>query len=105
MASKEPRISGPTLKVLGIFLTSGNREVSGADVSRLTALASGTLYPILSRLELAGWLESRWETELASDLKRPRKRLYRITALGVQKTRAAVQDLGMNFGGREWAWS
>ena len=63
MSLDEPRITGPVLKVLGALLSSPRFELSGADVGRATKLASGTLYPILLRLEGAGWLESRWEEE------------------------------------------
>jgi len=47
-----------------------------------TGLSSGTLYPILMRLDEAGWLESRWEKVDPARVGRPRRRLYRITALG-----------------------
>ena len=50
MSVGEPRITGPTLKVLGALLP-GRIELSGAEISRVTKLASGTLYPILYRLE------------------------------------------------------
>jgi PadR family transcriptional regulator PadR len=51
------------------------------DAKRLTAY--GTLYKALDRLERAGLLESRWEeAQDAADAARPRRRFYRITALG-----------------------
>ena len=31
------------------------------DLSKLTHIKSGTLYPLLSRLHDEGWLETRWE--------------------------------------------
>jgi len=43
---------------------------------------SGTLYPILDRLEKAGWLEGYWEEESAPDLGRPRRKLYSLTPSG-----------------------
>lgn len=52
-----------------------------ADAKRLTAY--GTLYKALDRLERAGFLESRWESpQLAADAARPRRRFYRVTAVG-----------------------
>ena len=103
MSASEPRITGPTLKVLGALLSSGQVELSGAEISRATKLASGTLYPILFRLERAGWLESRWEEDDPKALGRPRRRLYHVTALGAQNARAAVKDLGPAFGRLAWA--
>jgi PadR family transcriptional regulator PadR len=103
MASDEPRITGPTLKVLGTLLASTRDELSGAEIGRTAKLSSGTLYPILLRLEAAGWLESRWETEDPKELGRPRRRFYRVTGLGAQKARAAVKDLEPAFGRLSWA--
>ena len=103
MMGTEPRITGPTLKVLGALLSPDHVELSGAEISRATKLASGTLYPILFRLERAGWLESRWEAEDPKALGRPRRRFYRVTAFGAQNARAAVKDLEPAFGRVAWA--
>jgi PadR family transcriptional regulator PadR len=48
----------------------------------------GTLYPVLYRLEDAGWVETRWET-----LERgvPRK-YYRLTSAGEEQLARLVQD-------------
>jgi len=93
----EPRITGPTLKVLGAIISSGHLELAGADVGRETKLRSGTLYPILYRLERAGWLSSRWETEEPEHLGRPRRRLYQVTATGARKAQAAMSEIGSVF--------
>lgn len=59
----------------------------GTDARRLTAY--GTLYKALDRLERAGCLSSRWEDpDHAAEAARPRRRLYRLTALG----QAALAD-------------
>jgi PadR family transcriptional regulator PadR len=60
---------------------------------RFTSLASGTLYPLVYALEEAGLLNSRWEAESPQSLGRPRRRLYKITALGEQVARAEGADL------------
>jgi len=67
-------------------------------------LKSGTLYPILLRLEQAKWLESRWEADDPRQLGRPRCRLYRLTGLGARKAnkvlaevRAAIRGLCMGL--------
>jgi PadR family transcriptional regulator len=88
-----PRMTGPTLKVLSTFLTSPKEELSGAQIGRETKLATGTLYPILLRLEGADWLRSRWEGENPSALGRPRRRLYRITPLGEKNAKSAFKEL------------
>jgi len=96
-------MSVPTLKVLSVLLSQGRDELSGAEIGRTTKLASGTLYPILFRLEKAGWLNSRWETENARELGRPRRRFYQITPLGARNTKAAFKDLEPTFGRAAWA--
>jgi DNA-binding PadR family transcriptional regulator len=74
-----------TLHVLEAFLENPTEELSGADLQRRAGLASGTLYPILLRLETAGWFTSRWETIDPSAAGRPRRRLYRLTASGLRR--------------------
>jgi PadR family transcriptional regulator, regulatory protein PadR len=74
-----------TLRVLEAFLENPTDQLSGADVHRRSGLASGTLYPILLRLESAGWFISRWESIDPSSAGRPRRRLYRLTATGLAR--------------------
>jgi PadR family transcriptional regulator, regulatory protein PadR len=93
MGTNSPRITGPTLKILGQFFQRPNVALSGAEISRSTGLASGTLYPILFRLEEAGWLESEWEEVVPAIVKRPRRRLYSMTGLGAANARASFLDL------------
>ena len=58
------------------------------DAKRLTAY--GTLYKALDRLERGAMLASRWEEpQYAADAARPRRRFYRITALGEAALAAA----------------
>ena len=83
--SRDVRISLQTLKVLEAFLETPAEEQSGADVQRRCGLASGTLYPILLRLESAGWFVSRWENIDPAAAGRPRRRLYRLTPDGLAR--------------------
>jgi DNA-binding PadR family transcriptional regulator len=56
----------------------------GFDIMDATGLPSGTVYPVLRRLERSGWLRSRWESATAAlDEGRPRRRLYELTGAGV----------------------
>lgn len=98
-----PRMTLPTLKVLNVLMAARGKELSGADVARLTHIASGTLYPILIRLEEAGWLASRWEEVEPTDAGRPRRRLYNVTGVGAANTRAAMNEIGARAGVPAWA--
>src|SRR3569832_2561237 len=73
------RMSLQTLRTLEAFLENPTDELSGSDVQKRSGLASGTLYPILLRLESAGWFVSRWEAVDPASVGRPRRRLYRLT--------------------------
>jgi PadR family transcriptional regulator, regulatory protein PadR len=79
------RISLQTLRVLEAFLENPSTELAGADLQKRSRIASGTLYPILLRLESAGWFLSRWETVDPSSAGRPRRRLYRLTPSGLAR--------------------
>ena len=87
------RLSQQGLRVLSLFLRDGRKPLAGSDISKAFGLLSGTMYPILSRFEQAGWLQSEWEKIDPSEEGRPRKRLYRLTALGRKKAKAALDEL------------
>jgi DNA-binding PadR family transcriptional regulator len=88
------RMSLQTLKVLEPFLENPADEYSGADLLQRCRLASGTLYPILLRLESAGWFVSRWESIDPSRAGRPRRRFYRVTPTGLRRAGEVFSGLG-----------
>jgi DNA-binding PadR family transcriptional regulator len=64
----------------------------GSEIMAATALPSGTVYPILSRLERDALVRARWESaEIAQKEKRPARRYYEINAAG---HRALADALG-----------
>jgi PadR family transcriptional regulator PadR len=75
--------------VLRALLAEPGR-VYGFEVIRGTGLASGTIYPILARLEEAGWLEGERETINPQAEGRPPRKYYRLTAEGTSEARKAV---------------
>jgi DNA-binding PadR family transcriptional regulator len=55
----------------------------GFDVLDTTGLPSGTVYPILRRLDRDGLATSKWETaRTAQEEQRPPRRYYALTAAG-----------------------
>jgi PadR family transcriptional regulator PadR len=55
----------------------------GFDVMDATGLPSGTVYPILRRLDREGLLESSWEKQTsAQQEQRPPRRYYALTGAG-----------------------
>ena len=91
---QDVRISLQTLRVLEAFLDHPAESLSGADVQKRSGLASGTLYPILLRLETAGWFVSRWETVDPSTVGRPRRRFYRLTPGGLSRASEVFASFG-----------
>jgi DNA-binding PadR family transcriptional regulator len=80
-----------TLAVIKAVKSCRGEGISGAEISKATGLASGSLYPILMRLEKAGWLASEWEDADPSEMGRPRRRQYRVTEFG-QKSLNSIRD-------------
>lgn len=61
----------------------------GFDLMRVTELPSGTVYPILRRLEASGLVQSKWESAARARADgRPRRRNYEPTPAG----RAVLAD-------------
>ncbi len=86
----EPRITASVLKVLAAMLADPGAQRYGLRLMQDTGLPSGTLYPILARLERAGWVESRWEEIDPVAEGRPSRRYYLLTADGVVAARREV---------------
>lgn len=80
----------PTQLVLQAFLGEATRERYGSDIGAEAGLASGTVHPILARLEGIGWLESRWEDIDPRVAGRPARRYYRLTESGAVSAPTAL---------------
>jgi|SRR5215216_6282945 len=64
----------------------------GFDIMNATGLTSGTVYPALDRLESAGYLRSKWESDAVSRAEgRPARRYFTLTASGSAALRAALE--------------
>jgi PadR family transcriptional regulator len=64
----------------------------GFDIVDITGMPSGTVYPALRRLEDAGFLVSKWESERAAHAKnRPRRKYYELTKSGRDALVAAMK--------------
>jgi len=82
------RLTRTTALVL-LALARGTRH--GFDLLDATGLPSGTVYPILRRLEAAGLVKSRWEAVgIARDEGRPPRRYYQLTGAGADALQEAL---------------
>lgn len=99
MPTQDIRLTKPALKVLQ-FLISDLKQHSGAEISLGAHVSSGTLYPLLVRLQAAGWLDSKWEDVDPAVVGRPRRRFYWLTGLGQKRALAELSALQIG----ELAW-
>jgi PadR family transcriptional regulator, regulatory protein PadR len=86
----EPRMTIPTQRVLRALLSDPAQERYGLEICAEAGLPSGTVHPILARLEGAGWLESRWEDVDPRTEGRPARRYYRLSGDGAASARQAL---------------
>ncbi|GAB3657192.1 hypothetical protein GCM10027589_17090 [Actinocorallia lasiicapitis] len=80
----------PTQLVLRAMLERPTHELYGLQICEASGLASGTIHPILARLEGLGWIESQWEDIDPRAEGRPRRRYYRFTSEGAESARVAL---------------
>lgn len=66
--------------VLAILAEPGAGWLHGYELCRRADIKSGTLYPLLMRLEKQGCLEARWQAP--AEPGRPPRHAYRLTAAG-----------------------
>jgi DNA-binding PadR family transcriptional regulator len=86
-----PRLTAATVAVLRALLEEPTREMYGLQVCAAAGLPTGTVHPILARLERMEWLTSTWELVDARVEGRPRRRYYKLSERGVMRARAAVE--------------
>jgi PadR family transcriptional regulator PadR len=86
---KTPRLSRETLLVLEKFVVRPGDWRYGYELSRETGLKSGTLYPILMRLEKYSLLEARW---IVTEDGVPPRHTYRLTPKGLEFARAKLAE-------------
>lgn len=85
-----PKMSSAVVRVLQTFLDEPRSARYGLELGAVTGLPSGTIHPVLARLEAAGWVESEWEAVDPSAVGRPRRRFYRLTPAGTEQARTAL---------------
>src|ERR1039458_6452106 len=91
MKAKGPGMPLPRQLGLRALRADPGQEMYGLQICTEAGLPSGTIHPILARLEGLDWLESRWEDSAAAHAEgRPRRRYYQLTTDGAELARAAL---------------
>lgn len=87
-----PRFTlSPTAAAVLQAIHAGSRY--GFDIIDITELPSGTVYPVLGRLEDEGYVTSHWEDQrIAQREKRPPRKYYAITVRGERTLETVLQE-------------
>ena len=85
-----PKMTLQTQLVLRALLERPTHPMYGLEICKAAGLPSGTIHPILARLETAGWLVSTWEDVDPRKEGRPRRRYYQLSPDGIEQARYAL---------------
>lgn len=83
--------------VLKVFLEDPDQSRYGFELMKLTGLASGSLYPMLARLDGAGWLTRGREDIDPRAAGRPARTNYTITGAAVSAARIQLAELSERY--------
>jgi len=74
------RVTDATLDVLEVLL-EGDDQLYGLKIAKAAGRPTGSVFPILARLEQVGWVTSEWESSEPA-VRGPRRRFYQLSSLG-----------------------
>jgi|SRR5215469_6878429 len=81
------KLTAPLERVLRVFLADVSARHYGYDLMKAAKLPSGTLYPMLARLQDQGLVSSEWEPQPQDVAGRPPRKYYQLTGDGIQVAR------------------
>jgi PadR family transcriptional regulator, regulatory protein PadR len=84
-------LSPQALAVVAVLADAADDWRHGYDIMAQAGVKSGTLYPLLMRLEAQGQLEARWVESAQPG--RPPRHVYRLTATGREWVASLAQPL------------
>jgi DNA-binding PadR family transcriptional regulator len=84
-------------RVLKVFLEDPDQPRYGFELMKLTGMASGSLYPMLAKLEEAGWLTRGRENIDPHTAGRPARMHYMITGAAASAARVQLAALSKQY--------
>ncbi len=81
------KLTGPLERVLRVLLDDTSAPRYGYDLMKAARLPSGTLYPMLARLQADGLVTSEWEPQPQDASGRPPRKYYQLTGEGIRVAR------------------
>lgn len=94
------RLTKPLERVLRVFLADTSARHYGYDLMKAARLQSGTLYPLLGRLEDQGLVTSEWAVPSGDAGGRPPRKYYQLTGEGVGVARLEIARAASTSGRR-----
>ena len=82
------RLTAATLDVLEVLLTADD-ELYGLKIAKAAGRPTGSVFPILARLERLGWVTSAWESG-DSAARGSRRRFYHLSGEGSLQAQEAL---------------
>jgi PadR family transcriptional regulator, regulatory protein PadR len=79
------RITDATLDVLEVLLRESG-DLYGLKIAKTAGRPTGSVFPILARLEGCGWVTSEWEAGDPAE-RGPRRRFYKLSPDGLVQAR------------------
>jgi PadR family transcriptional regulator, regulatory protein PadR len=98
------RLTHATVQVAIALMNDQAGRHWGYELTKLSKVRSGALYPILGRMHSEGWLTDGWEDEAETGGKRPPRRYYELTDKGRRELGALLADARTDarFGALPW---
>jgi DNA-binding PadR family transcriptional regulator len=87
------KLTRPLERVLRVLIADPAAPHYGYDLMKTARLTSGTLYPMLARLQQQGLLESAWEPQPHDAEGRPPRKYYRLTGEGIRVARLELAKI------------
>ena len=89
------KLTAPLERVLRVFLADITARHYGYDLMKAARLPSGTLYPMLARLQDEGLVTSEWEPQTPDAGGRPPRKYYQLTGAGVTIARLELAQASL----------
>lgn len=92
--SRNRSLSDHATRILAVLLGAQGTWSYGYELAKLANVKSGTLYPLLMRLEARGYLEAEWQQP--TERGRPPRHGYRLTVEGLRLARENLPSVSAN---------
>jgi PadR family transcriptional regulator len=87
------KLTAPLERVLRVMMTDPAEPHYGYDLMKAAKLPSGTLYPMLARLQQEGLVDAEWEAQRQDAGGRPPRKYYRLTGEGLRIARLELAQV------------